>query len=196
MYCILNILAFKQDIQKRVHTEICKALDDGKSMVTVSDRAKMPYLRATLLECLRVFPPTPTGAQTHSPIRDTALPGYGVIPKGAIMMINTWALHHDEFFWKDPEVIRPDRFLDEDGELLPADHPNRKHVLPFGAGPRVCLGEVFARTRLFLWTAAVVGRYRISLALDSDKKWLDPYIHHDNMALDPLPNKIIFERRK
>ncbi len=127
-----------------------------------------------------MFPPAPIGGTTHSPVRDTAIPGYGVIPKGTIMMINTWALHHDESFWKDPEAIRPERFLDEEGQLLPPDHPNRKHVLPFGAGPRVCLGEVFARTRLFLWTTAVVGRYRIRLALDSDKKWVDPYIHPES----------------
>ncbi len=196
LYCILNVLAFRQDIQERVHKEICQTLDDGKPMVTVSDRAKMPYLRATILECLRVFSPTPTGGMTHSPIRDTALPGYGVIPKGTIMMINTWALHHDESFWKDPEVIRPERFLDEDGELLPPDDPNRKHVLPFGAGPRVCLGEVFARTRIFLWTAAVVERYRIKPAMDSDEIWLDPKVHRDNLILEPVPNKVTFERRK
>ena len=111
-------------------------------------------------------------------------------------MINTWALHHDESFWTDPEVIRPERFLDEKGQLLLPDHPNQKHLLPFGAGPMVCLGEVFARTRLFLWTAAVVGRFRMNLAPDSDKNWLDPYIHPENLLLDSLPNKIVFERRK
>ncbi len=195
MYCILNVLAFKQEIQEKVHEEICKTLDDGKPMVTVSDRAKMQYLRSTIMECLRVFPPTPTGGMTHSPISDTALPGYGVIPKGTVMMINTWALHHDESFWKDPEVIRPERFLDEEGELLPPDHPNRKHVLPFSAGPRVCLGEVFARTRIFLWTAAVVGRYRIKPAPGSDEKWLDPTVHQENVVLQPVPNKITFEKR-
>ncbi len=195
MYCILNVLAFKHEIQEKVHEEICKVLDDSKAMITVSDRAKMPYLRATIMECLRVFPPAPAGGMTHSPVRDTVLPGYGVIPKGTVMIINTWALHHDESFWKDPAVIRPERFLDDNGELLPPDHPNRKHVLPFGAGPRVCLGEVFARTRLFLWTSSVVGRYKIKPAPDSDEKWLDPTVHQESVVLEPLPNKIIFEKR-
>ena len=44
MYCILNVLAFKQDVQEKVHEEIRKALDDGKPVVTVSDREKMSYL--------------------------------------------------------------------------------------------------------------------------------------------------------
>ena len=46
LYCILNVLAFKQDIQEKVHEEIRKALDDGKPMVTVSDRERMPYLES------------------------------------------------------------------------------------------------------------------------------------------------------
>ncbi len=89
LYCILNFVAFKQDIQEKVYAEICKAVDDSKPMVTVSDRAKMPYLRATILECLRVFSPASTGGPAHSPVRDTALPGYGVIPKDTVMVINT-----------------------------------------------------------------------------------------------------------
>ncbi len=110
-------------------------------------------------------------------------------------MINTWTLHHDESFWEDPSVIRPERFLDPDGELLPPDHPNRKHVLPFSAGPRVCLGEVFARTRIFLWTAAVVNRFKFKPAPGSDEQWIDPSVHLDNTFLMPLTNKIVFDRR-
>ncbi len=85
--------------------------------------------------------------------------------------------------------------MDQAGHLLPPDHPNRKHVLPFGAGPRVCLGEVFARTRIFLWTAAVVKKFKLKPGPGSDEQWMNPDVHLDNMVLMPLPNKIVFDRR-
>ena len=196
LYCILNVLAFRQDLQARIEKEIIRVLSDGKPAINASDRVRMPYLRATILECLRAFTIVPYGSVPQLSLSDIALPGYGIIPKGTVLRINTWSLHHDKSFWNDPEVIRPERFLDEDGQLLPPDHPNRKHVLPFGAGPRVCLGEVFARTRLFLWTTAVAKRYRITAAPDSDERWLAPTVHLDNMILEPLPNKIVFCKRE
>ena len=196
LYCIFNVLAFNQTIQQRIHDEIRSVMADGKSSITVADRARMPYLQATILECLRAFSPTPTGGTPHTPVTDSEIPGYGTIPKGTVLVINTWALHHDITFWKDPEVIRPERFLDKDGQFLPPDHPNRKHVLPFGAGPRVCLGEAFAKTRLFLWTVAVLTKFRITRSPVSDDRWMDPNVHWDNILLEPLPNKVIFQLRK
>ncbi len=196
MYCILNILAFRQNIQEAVYAEICEVLNGAnKCQITVDDRPRMPYLGATILECLRAFAPTPYFGIPHVPLNDATIPDYGVIPKGTLILINVWTLQHDEAFWESPKVIRPERFLDPDGQLLPPDHPNRKRVLPFGAGPRVCVGEVFARTRLFLWTAAVVNKFKLKPAPGSDEKWLNPDIHLDNMILAPLSNQIVFSKR-
>ncbi len=128
----------------------------------------------------------------HIAKEDTELTGYGFIPKGTIVMINTWALHHDESFWDEPYTFRPGRFLDEAGNLLPTDHPNRKRLLPYGAGPRVCLGETFAMDCLFHWTAAVVQNVHITPAPGFDPGWIDPRAHMDNICIKPLPNKIIF----
>ncbi len=119
LYFIINVMAFRQDIQDAVYTEICKMLDDERKEIVVADRAQMPYLRATILECLRMFPPAPYGADPHVAVNDTTIPDYGIIPKGTKTIINIWALHHDESFWKDLSVVRPERFLDPDGELLP-----------------------------------------------------------------------------
>ena len=62
-------------------------------------------------------------------------------------------------FGGDPEVFRPERFLDQSGYLLPADHPNRKHMLQLGAGPRVCVDEAFALKRLFIFTISLVQKF-------------------------------------
>ena len=125
MYCIINSLAYRQDIQERILTEIITVCTASNSRtISLAQRSMMPYLRATILETLRYFTVTPLGAAIHVAREDTELKGYGAIPKGTAFIINTWSLHHDKAFWGDPENFRPERFLDEDGELLAADHPN------------------------------------------------------------------------
>ncbi len=193
MYMLLNTLAFREDVQERIRKEMEGLEGDADfDHVTLAHRSKMPYLRAAILECLRHFGVATLGGINHIPLSDAILPGYGTIPKGTDVMINTWALHHDESFWGDPDIFRPERFLDDVGELLPPDHPNRKQLLPFGAGPRVCLGEAFAMARLFLWTAAVVRKFKITVAQDSDPDWMNPDTHGDNVFLKPAVNKIKF----
>ncbi len=192
LYFMLNAMAFRTDIQNKVREEIRTVMSqDGVSRISIQQRSKMPYLRATILECLRAYDPARTTGP-HTPVSDTELPGIGTIPKGTFVRVNIWTLHHDEEFWGDPDVIRPERFLDDDGKLLPPDHPNRKHLLPFGAGPRVCLGEVFAMARLFLWTAAVINKFEITPGPGSNESWLNPDAHLNRSLLEPLPNKIVF----
>ncbi len=194
LHFMLNAMAFRADIQNKVREEIGTVMSqDRVSRISIQQRSKMPYLRATILECLRAYNPAPT-TFPHAPVMDTDLPGIGNIPKGTLVLANIWTLHHDDKFWGDPEAIRPERFLDKDGQLVSADHPNRKHLLPFGAGPRVCLGEVFAMTRLFLWSAAVVNKFQITPGPGSDESWLNPDVHLNRGLLEPLPNTIVFSR--
>lgn len=197
MYNMVNMLAFRKDIQDKVREEVLNVLRvRGSPQVSLKDKSMLPYLRATILETLRHFPTTPLGALLHQAVEDTKLTGYGVIHKGTRIMINTWTLHHDKSFWGDPEKFRPERFLDDNGELLPPDHPERKHWVPFGAGPRVCVGEIFAMARLFLWTSALVDRFTITPASGSDPSWMDASRHHDDsMVFCPLPNDVIFTPR-
>ncbi len=198
MYCLLNTIAFRRDIQDKICAEVSNVLSSsvGNSKVTFAQRERMPYFMATILECLRVFTPTPSGGVAHSPVdNNQELPGYGIIPKGVIMLLNYWALHHEASFWSDPDAFRPERFLDEDGQLVPPDHPNRKHLLPFGAGPRGCVGEVFAKTRLFMWTAHVVSTFELSPGPDSDEIWMNPNVHPESNILEPLPTRIVFAAR-
>ncbi len=194
MYCVISALAHRQDVQDRIRAEVMKALSATKQKrVSLQEKSMMPYLRATIMETLRHFSTITMGGLLHSAREDTKLTGYGPIPKGTVFIINTWNLHHDKAFWGDPENFRPERFLTDDGEFLPADHPNRKHVLPFGAGPRVCVGEVFAMARLFLWTSALVNKFVISTAAGFDAGWMDPDRHDDNgVILKPLPSDVVF----
>ena len=76
-------------------------------------------------------------------------------------MIAPWVLHRQPRFWPDPLAFRPDRFAPD------AAPPARFAYLPFGAGPRVCVGAQFALTEATLLLAMLVGRFRINL--DGDR---------------------------
>ena len=99
-------------------------------------------------------------AVPHMTTCNTELDGH-IIPEGTMVWPNLWELHHDEKVWGDPFVFRPERYLDESGCLVAADHPVRKHNLVFSAGPRVCPGEVFAMSRMFLMLATLIQSFEI-----------------------------------
>lgn len=87
----------------------------------------MPYTQAVLLEVQRwasvlplIFP--------HAPTKTTKLLGY-TIPKGTFTLVNAWGVHNDPQYWGDPEVFRPERFLNEKGEAVTPEY-----FIPFSAG--------------------------------------------------------------
>ncbi len=104
---------------------------------------------------------------------------------GTVVIPLACFLHHDEKFWGDPLVFRPERFLDNAGKLLSADHPNRKHLVPFGAGSRSCVGEVFAHKRLFIFTASLVQAF--DLKPGDVKVSCDPGDYEEGIILAQKP---------
>ena len=194
IHLIVNILACRQDTQDKIREEVERVLlATGRDEISLKDKSMMPYLRATILESMRHFPTAPLGGNIRQTVKDTELSGHGTIPKGTRLMINTWALHHDKEFWGDPEVFRPERFLDDSGALVEADHPNRRHVLLFGAGQRQCIGEIFAHARLFLWSTALVKRFKITIAPGFDPDYMDPTRPNDDgILVVPTPCDVIF----
>ena len=82
------------------------------------------------------------------------------IPRGAVLMIAPWVLHRHRRLWRDPDAFDPSRFLPD------APQPPRFAYLPFGAGPRVCVGAQFAMAEATLVLAALVQSFRIALVGD------------------------------
>ena len=191
-YSLVNILAHYQDVQQKVADEIRKVIQPGKS-VTLDDKLEMPYTRAVIYELLRYFPVVQTGVGRRT-TKEITIQGHR-IPRNCPILTSIWALHHDKAFWKDPEIFRPERFLDTSGDLLPADHPNRKHLIPFGMGSRVCLGESMALARLFLWTAIMIQRFKVHPAPGNTKLLVEPDSYYCDSVLYSMPYEVRFERR-
>ncbi len=165
LYALINLLAHNPSVQEKIYQEMCSVLPHGLS-VTIANKPRMPYTNATLLEALRYISTAPLSI-IHRSLSDVELFGF-FVPKNTLIITNLWALHHDPDVWGDPERFRPERFLDDDGHLVPADHIYRKNLMPFGAGTRVCVGESLAIARLFIWTARLVQRFDIVPAEGND----------------------------
>ncbi|HUA54330.1 MAG TPA: cytochrome P450 [Candidatus Sulfotelmatobacter sp.] len=117
--------------------------------------ARLPYARAVVSEALRLYPPAFT--IVREAIADDRA-GDVVIPARTVVMIAPWVLHRHRALWREPERFDPTRFLPD------APPPERFAYLPFGAGPRVCIGAQFALTEATLTLAALVKAFRITLA--------------------------------
>ena len=189
MHGVLVVLADHPDIQEKIRREVESVIGDATPDIKHSE--SLPYTMATIIEISRNVPLSVLGVP-HKAVCDTSLAGYD-IPKGVNAMMNMWAIHHDEDFWEDPFTFKPERFLTPDGQLLLPDHPRRRRVMAFGAGPRSCIGEAFARKHIFLLTTSLCQRYIFKLQVEggSDPKKFEV----NGLTLEPPKCGVIFVER-
>ncbi len=192
-YALINLLAHNPNVQEKIYQETCRVLPDG-SLVTLQNKPTMPYTSATILEALRYISTVPLGVP-HRSIADVEISGF-LIPNDTLIFSNLWAIHHDPIVWGDPERFRPERFLDDDGHLVPADHIYRKNLMPFGAGTRVCVGESLAMARLFIWMARLIQTFVIAPAEGNDRiiTFCENYIPN-GAVLESKPYHVYFSER-
>jgi cytochrome P450 len=135
---------------------------EARGLDLAPDRAaaalpELVYTRAVVHEALRLYPPAFTLAR-QAIAADEA--GGVAIPARAIVLISPFVLHRHRRLWHDPERFDPDRFLPG------VPPPDRFAYLPFGIGPRVCIGAQFALTEATLVLAAMLRAFRIERADD------------------------------
>ena len=155
LYSLINTLLHNPSVYRKLLHELDSVLGDRH--VTLNDREHLPYLMATLNEILRYSSILPF-LLPHATVTDTEIDGRRV-PAKTLVFVNVWGLHHDPDVYTDPWEFKPERFLDTDGKLVPADHRARLNMYAFGAGPRECLGEVIGRAMLFLITASLLQKF-------------------------------------
>lgn len=177
VWAVLYLLHFPI-IQRRLHEEIDKRIGT-EQRIHLDKRKSLPYLEAFICETMRFTSVLPLSVP-HKATMDTILQGH-FIPKGATVIINIWALHRDPSMWKDPYCFCPDRFIDGEGKFV---FPSGDCFLPFGAGPRSCMGEVLARCELFLFLANLLQRYS-----------LENHSEVELPSLEPLPGGAVLQPR-
>ena len=146
IYMLLNLLLHHPEVYKKLQRET-DAVIGSKRPPGIFDHESMPYTNATIFEALRLHSLVP--GTFRKTLEDATIRKL-FVPAGTVVMALLCALHHDEIFWGDPWTFCPERFVGENGQVIPPDHPNRKHLMPFGNGIRTCVGEVFAMRRLLI----------------------------------------------
>lgn len=148
------LLAAHPEAQARARTEV-DALLAGR-VPTADDAAALPFLSATLKEAMRLYPPV-AGLLTRRLTRDITLGGVR-LPARTLVRVTPWLLHRDPRCWPDaPLAFKPERFLPDAPDEIP-----RGAYIPFGLGPRVCLGQHFAVLEMTLIAALVLQRFELS----------------------------------
>jgi cytochrome P450 len=141
------------DAQAALHAELDEVLGDRPP--TMEDLSRLPVTEAVLSESIRLRPPAwAIGRRAIAEHRA----GDVTIPAGAVVVVSPWLLHHDDRWWPEPDAFRLDRWTPE----AKAERP-RGAYLPFGAGPRVCIGEPFAWMEGVLVLATIARRWRLRL---------------------------------
>lgn len=128
---------------------------------TVADVERLPVTGAVLRESMRLYPPA--WAIGRRAVADLEADGFR-IPSGSVVIVSPWLLHHDERWWPEPAAFRLDRFTDGAEAARP-----RHAYLPFGGGPRMCIGEGFALMEATLLLATIARRWRFEL--DPTRRW-------------------------
>ncbi|ELU02658.1 hypothetical protein CAPTEDRAFT_114418 [Capitella teleta] len=190
LYSYFNIISHHPCIQENMFNEI-KSVVGIKRAISLSDRSSLPYCHATILELLRFTTVNPFGLPRCA-MKTTTIAGKN-IPQGTQVLYNLWALHHDEAFWDSPDEFKPERFLDSDGQVLPASHPNQQHLMTFGGGQRKCIGEMFALGRLFLIITSTTQNFAISPGPKNTS--CDPKKYKNGIILASDDYEITLQRR-
>ena len=193
IHAYVNLLIHHPEVQRHLQKEVDDVI--GNREVTLGDRENMPYHQATLLELLRYTTVSPFGVP-HMTTKDTTITGKPV-PKGTSVFFSFYALQHDETYFPDPFKFKPERYLDDQGHIVPADHPNRRNMFSFSAGPRGCFGEALAKSRIFLIIASISQRFDVRGDESRDLVSYDARNYYaQNVLFSPQYNVRMLERQK
>lgn len=146
----IYLMGFDQNAQTRARTE-AQALLQGRA-ATGDDVENLPFIRMIIDETLRLYPPA--GIISRTAQRADTLCDREIRP-GDTVMIPIYALGRNKLLWDDPDAFRPERFADRKAI-------DRYAYLPFGDGPRICIGASFALQEAVIILATLLSRFKFT----------------------------------
>jgi len=151
------LLSLHPEGEAKLHAELAAVL--GGRVPTYEDLEKLSYTRMVVDEAMRLYPPAPL--LTGRVAREADEICGRRIAKGTQIIILPWVLHRHRTLWDNPDRFDPERFSREKSATRP-----RFAYLPFGGGPRICIGSGFAIAEAQVIVAMVAQRYSLRLAPD------------------------------
>lgn len=145
----LMLLAEDQAAQDRVRAELAA---HAGPVSLLGHRESLPWTRAVVDESLRLFPPAwALSRRSHGP----DVIGGREVPAGTLVIVSPWLVHRRAESWPDPSAFRPERFLGAGGAL--------PGYLPFGQGPRLCIGREFALGEMVVVLSRLLATHRVEV---------------------------------
>ena len=146
----LYLMGFDQSVQEKARAEAQSVL--GGRAATGADLENLPYTRQIIDEALRLYPPA--GIISRTACKPDTLGGREIRSDDTVM-IPIYALGRNRLLWDDPDAFRPERFEDR-------KNIDRYAYLPFGDGPRICIGASFALQEAVIILATLLSRFRFT----------------------------------
>lgn len=146
-----GLMARHPEVAERIHAEVDAALQGTDP--SPESLQKLPWLQASLKEALRLYPPAAI-LFTRRAQRDIKV-GPWTLPKGHLMAFTPFVIQRDSRWFESPDEFKPERFLPGAPEI------QRGAWMPFGAGPRVCIGQHFAMLEMGIIAAMLMQRFRM-----------------------------------
>jgi cytochrome P450 len=147
------LLSLNPESRRRLQAEVDEVL--AGRVPTVDDLPKLTYTTMVLQESMRLYPPI--FVYMRCAAQDDVIGGYH-IPEGRWVVVCPYVTHRHPEFWDNPEGFEPERFTPENSA-----NRHRMAYLPFGAGPRKCIGDSFAMLQMPLVVAMIAQRFRLDL---------------------------------
>ncbi|XP_075979728.1 cytochrome P450 6B6-like [Anticarsia gemmatalis] len=183
---LLYQLALNPTIQEKLREDVDKAMKAHNGEITYDSIKDMKYLDKAFNETLRMY--AIVDPLQRKALVDYKVPGTDVVvKKGQIVIVSVNGIHHDEKYYPNPEVFDPDRF---EPELAGARHPCA--YMPFGVGPRNCIGMRFGALQSRLAVAKIISKFRVEtcaktqmkLGIDPNRNLVGPA---ENIILNIVP---------
>lgn len=168
---VIFLISTRPDVVERIAAEL--RFLNGRAPA-YEDLSRLRYTRMVAEEAMRLYPPVWVLSRTAV---ENDVIGSFRINAGSEILVFPYVTHRHPRWWDDPEKFRPERFLPENSARRP-----RGAYLPFGAGPRTCIGLNFAMTEILVVLALVLQRFRVELAIDPARVTPEP-----SVTLRPSP---------
>jgi cytochrome P450 len=153
------LLAQHPGVEAKLLRELQEVLGDREP--TVEDLPRLRYAELVIKESMRLYPPA--WGISREAKEECEIRGYGV-PAGTQLLIVSWAMHRDPRYFERPEAFDPERWEDGSVKGVP-----KYAYLPFGAGPRLCIGSSFAMTEATLLLATIAKKFQLKLAPEQQR---------------------------
>ena len=170
----LKLLAQNKEVLVKVEKEINDT--KNKNLTALQNISKLNYTKCCIEESLRLYPPAWITDRVN--IEDDRIGNYH-LKKGTIVGASIYELHRNKKYWDAPEHFKPERFFEENRkEIMP-------YFMPFGAGPRLCIGNNFAMYEMILVVKTIAEKFHVET--DNDTIKINPLI-----TLKPVDVKLKF----